>query len=442
MSSTFRRFDIFWLLLSIIALAVSGLYSVSVSMMRVPAIYNIFHLPDFFKISLVIHVTLSINIFFMLFGIYHMQIFLKKSLLTQFLKYCSGFFIFLIIISGFIPHSSAIIINYIPLIDHWFFYIGIFAFFLVFWIFSLFTVIKIIKEKWLLVKTDLQHHFLFSISVTSMIAFLCLILSYLVNIKYITNLRDFHFEEFSWGIGHILQFVFVEIGFLSLLKNLSIFNKFFDLEKYPKWLNKFLFIKILIVGIAPFFYFHSQTYQIFTIHMRYGVAIFIIPILFLFLKNLKGKIKENFFHYSIIGFILYFVVNLYGGILGFAIREINVVVPAHYHGSLISITILLMSFFYGAIKNIGKKIDLTVFSLTMRRLIFFQLVGYCIGNMMHITGLMIMGGYGALRKTPGDIPINIFFGKNIFIIGSLLSVLCGLLFICIAAISIKKVCRK
>lgn len=58
--------------------------------------------------------------------------------------------------------------------------------------------------------------------------------------------------------------------------------------------------------------------------------------------------------------------------------------------------------------------------------------------MMHITGLMIMGGYGALRKTPGDIPMNIFFGKNIFIVGSLLSVLCGLLFICIAAISIKK----
>lgn len=442
MSSNFRRFDIFWLLLSIIALAVSGLYSVVVSMMRVPAIYKIFHLPDFFKISLVIHVTLSINIFFMLFGIYHMQIFLKKSSLTQLLKYCAGFSIFFIIISGFMPNSSAIIINYIPLIDNLFFYIGISIFLFVFWLFSILTLIKLIKEKWLYVKTDLQHHFLFSISITSFVAIKCLIISYLVNMKYIINLKNFHLEEFSWGIGHILQFVFVEIGFLSLLKNLSIFNKFFELDDYPKWVNKFLFLKVMIVLIVPFFYFSSNHYQLFTMHMKYGIAIFIFPPLFLFLKNLLGKIKENFFHYAIIGFILYIIMNLYGGILGFAIREINVIVPAHYHGSLISITILLMSFFYGAIKNIGKRIDMIVFSITTRRLIFFQLVGYCIGNIMHITGLMIMGGYGALRKTPGDIPINIFFGKNIFIIGSLLSVLCGLLFICIAAFSIKKVCKK
>ena len=442
MSSNFRRFDIFWLLLTIIALAVSGLYSVAVSMMRIPTIYKIFHLPDFFKISLVIHVTLSINIFFMLFGIYHMQVFLKRSSMTQFLKYCAGLSLSLIIISGFIPNSSAIIINYIPLIDNAFFIIGIALFFLVFLLFSILTLIKLLKEKWLLVKTDLHHHFLFSISTISIISFICLIFSYFINMKYIIDIKNFPLEEFSWGIGHILQFVFVEIGFLSLLKNLSVFNKFFELEKNPKWINKFLILKIGIVSIAPFFYFNSSYYKLFTIHMRYGIAIFILPILFLFIQSLKQKIKEQYFNYAIIGFILYFFVNLYGGILGFAIRGVNVVIPAHYHGSLIAITILLMSFFYGAVKNIGKKIDIMIFDLRMRKLIFFQLIGYCLGNMMHITGLMIMGGYGALRKTPGDIPMNIFFGKNIFIVGSLLSISCGILFICIAIISIKKICKR
>ena len=93
-------------------------------------------------------------------------------------------------------------------------------------------------------------------------------------------------------------------------------------------------------------------------------------------------------------------------------------------------------------RSIGKKTDLIMYDIRMRKVIFFQLTGYCIGSLMHIARLMIMGGYGALRKTPGDIPMNIFFGKNIFIVGSLLSVSCGILFIYIAIVSIQKVCKK
>ncbi len=442
MPSVFRRFDLFWLLLTIIALSVSGIYSFAVSMMRIPAIYKIFHLPDFFKISLVIHVTLSINIWFMLFGLYHMGDFLKKSLITKSAKYLSGVSLFLMIISGFVPNSTAITINYIPIIDNIFFISGLILFFVVFAIISIATITKLIKEKFLLVKSDLVHHFLFSISFTSIFAFLCLIASIITNFQYIENIKTFNLEEFSWGIGHIMQFVFVEIGFLSLTKNLSIYNKFLQLNEYPKWLNKFLIIKISIVAISPFFYFFHNYYEIFTWHMRYGLAIFILPILFLLVKKLKHDIKTHYFHYSIIGFILYFFINIYGGVLGFSIREINATVPAHYHGSLISITILLMSFFYGTMSYLGKKIDLRLLSISMRRTIFSQLISYGLGNSLHITGLMMMGGYGALRKTPGGVPIEIFIGKIIFIVGSILSIVSGIVFIALSIILMKKICKK
>ncbi len=61
---------------------------------------------------------------------------------------------------------------------------------------------------------------------------------------------------------------------------------------------------------------------------------------------------------------------------------------------------------------------------------------------MHISGLMVMGGYGALRKTPGDIPLNVFFGKNLFMIGSLLSVAAGITFIVFGMYALQKIMNK
>ena len=60
---------------------------------------------------------------------------------------------------------------------------------------------------------------------------------------------------------------------------------------------------------------------------------------------------------------------------------------------------------------------------------------------MHITGLVIMGGYGALRKTPGDIPLDVILGKIIFVIGSILSVMAGIFFIGFVIYSVIKITK-
>ena len=115
-------------------------------MMRLPAVYEIFHLPDFFKISLVIHVTLSINFWFMVIGIYNMQNFLGKNHITRLLQYIIGLGVGLIIISGFIPYSSPVIINYIPLIDNLYFIVGLGLFLGAFLAISFATLFKIFQS--------------------------------------------------------------------------------------------------------------------------------------------------------------------------------------------------------------------------------------------------------------------------------------------------------
>ncbi len=441
MSSNYKRFELFWLIISVICLGTAGLYSIAVSMMRLPAVYKIFHLPDFFKISLVIHVTLSINFWFMVIGMYNMQNFLGKSHITRLLKYIVGLGVLLIIISGFIPYSSPVIINYIPLIDNLYFIVGLGLFLGAFLAISFATLFKIFQSN-REIFSNVKTHFLFSISFSTIIAYACLIGSYLINKDYIRPGIKFNLEEFSWGIGHILQFTFVEVGFLCLIRNLSEYNEFLNVKTHPQWFNWFLTLKIAVISIAPFFYFSSNHYELFTLHMRYAIGLFLIPSIYLIIKNLAAGTWRNYQHYSVIGLILTIVMNIFGGVLGFAIHEINVTVPAHYHGSLLAITITIMSFFYGAISDISKKINLIIFTPKIRMISFIQLASYGVGNIMHIVGLMIMGGYGALRKTPGDIPMNIFFGKNVFMIGSLLSVAAGITFIVFGMHSIKKIMDK
>jgi hypothetical protein len=260
MPSNFKRFDLFWIVISIICLGTAGLYSIAVSMMRLPTIYNIFHLPEFFKISLVIHVTLSINFWFMITGIYHLQNYIGKNLIIRISKYLVAISVVLIIISGFIPYSSPVIINYIPLIDNIYFTSGISLFFATFLAIAIVALKKLLFENRKSIFSDLQNNILFSTVFSILMAYLCLFSSYLINKQYIVSGAKFNLEEFTWGIGHILQFTFVEIGFLCIIKNLSKYNNFLKIEKLPKWFNIFLLLKIILLSITPFFYLSNNYY--------------------------------------------------------------------------------------------------------------------------------------------------------------------------------------
>ena len=442
MLSYFKKFDLFWILISIICLGTAGLYSFAVSMMRSPVVYNFFHLPEFFKISLVIHVTLSINCWFMITGMYHLQHYVGKNFITTSLKYLIGLSVFLIIVSGFVPYSTPIIINYIPLIDNSFFLFGITLFFGAFLAITIVAFKKLFLKDIRFVFSNIEIQLLISVIFSIIIAYFCLSGSYLINRQYTISGTKINLEEFTWGIGHVLQFTFVEIGFLCLIKNLSQYNSFLKVDKLPRWFNVFFILKLIIVGAAPFFYFFSNYYNLFTLQMRHGIGIFLLPTTILIFSNIRFRNWRNWKHYSLVSLILMIIMSLYGGILGFSIKEINVVVPAHYHGSLLAIVIVIMSFTFGFLSDVSKKVNLDLMTVRFEKFIFIQLLTYGVGDAMHVTGLLIMGGYGALRKTPGDIPPEVLLGKFIFYIGSIVSVLSGVFFIILVGYAVKKVMKK
>ncbi len=115
-----------------------------------------------------------------------------------------------------------------------------------------------------------------------------------------------------------------------------------------------------------------------------------------------------------------------GGVLGLMINGQNVTIPAHYHGSIVGVTLALMGAAYAMLPEFGYP------SVARWRLAFWQPIIYGVGQLMHIGGLAYSGGYGVLRKTPdaaASLPMNLKISMGIMGLGGTLAIIGGLLFV-------------
>src|SRR5690606_38075985 len=120
------------------------------------------------------------------------------------------------------------------------------------------------------------------------------------------------------------------------------------------------------------------------------------------------------------------ILFLFGGMIGGMIREENVVVPAHYHGSIVGITLAFMGLTYWLLPLFGYK------NMSGTKLAYWQPIICGIGQIMHVAGLGWSGGYGVLRKTPGGLagaPVEVKIAMGIMEWGGLLAVIGGVMFL-------------
>lgn len=126
---------------------------------------------------------------------------------------------------------------------------------------------------------------------------------------------------------------------------------------------------------------------------------------------------------------------LYGGWLGSLIREQNVVIPAHYHGSIVGVTLGFMGAAYLLLPRLGYR------DAAGWRLSYWQPIVYGGGQLMHISGLAWSGGYGVLRKTPGgmaNLPPDVKAAMGFMGLGGLIAIIGGLMFVVAMARAMKR----
>ena len=133
-------------------------------------------------------------------------------------------------------------------------------------------------------------------------------------------------------------------------------------------------------------------------------------------------------------FIASFTLFALGGVLGYMIHGVNGVIPAHYHGSTVGVTLAFMGLTYALLPSLG-------FGRAAGRLAVWQPYVYGLGQLVHVLGLAWSGGYGVQRKVAGadqlltTLPQKI--GMGMMGLGGLIAVIGGLMFVlvCLKAMS-------
>ena len=117
-----------------------------------------------------------------------------------------------------------------------------------------------------------------------------------------------------------------------------------------------------------------------------------------------------------------------GGGIGFLIQGSDVTIPAHYHGSIVGVTLAFMGLTYYLLPRLG-------FAAPHAPWARLQPWLYGVGQLLHVGGLVWSGGYGVQRKVAGAEQglrgFDQIAGMALMGLGGLIAILGGLLFLLI-----------
>lgn len=420
-----------WFYLAIFSITVAGLFSLPPVLLRKSRFKDLENLEHIFSVSLVIHVNLSVLVWLlsitaMLWSLSNKE---KLTVFNWAAPISSFFGAILMALSPFFGGGEALKNNYIPMFQNHLFIFG-----LTFFAIGIFiqVLLKLADFEFLKKKKDFSFALnfgLYSAALITFIAFICFFISgyEIRENKYsyllaAANVYEHYFELLFWAGGHILQFTYTQVLILVWLY-VAIANKA-KISISPNLINILFIIGLVAIIPSPLIYIFydidaPEFIEFFTKQMQFagGIAAFFAAI-FVFFSLFEVKKKPEIF-------LILFSIILFGlgGILGLMISGANSKIPAHYHGSIVGVTLAFMALAYNFMPRFG-------FAEIKGKLANTQPFIYGIGQIMHITGLAWMGGYGALRKAPGTSDsIDTIAGKILFFSGGALAILGGLLFV-------------
>lgn len=436
-----RRAVTAWLMLGLAALVGAGVFSVLLILARTPAVQELIPLIDFFRIALVVHVNLSVLIWLLsmagvLWSLASDVAWAGWDRLS-FLLAAAGTAV--VIAAPFVGAGDPLMNNYVPILRHPVFYAGM-----------------------LLFAAGIASHLLRSLlSIRSSLAaldggralHLGIVLGGVITAVAIASLfaswagmpAEMHgavyYEFLFWGSGHVLQFTHTMMMMVAWIVLAEASGCRFELT--PRLTLTFLVILALPVITVPFLYvahdIDSPGHRLaFTELMKYG-GLSCLPVGLAVLVTLikasrggqTGGPEAGYLRSALLASLTLFAV---GGVLGFLISGLDIVVPAHYHGSTVGVTIAFMGLSYYLLPRLG-------FGAPPPRLAWWQPVLYGGGQLLHIAGLAWTGGYGVQRKTAGLAQgvdrLGEVAGMALMGLGGLISVLGGLLFLVVCYLCVR-----
>ncbi len=420
-----------WMTIAILGLVIAGMLSLLVVVGRIPGIRLFPNDPLFFQRCLVVHVVLSLIVWFYAFiaGLSTLTSPDSPSLQHRFAAALGAGGIALMIVGAFMPNAQPILANYIPVIDHPAFLLGISLFF---------ASIIIFLGRFLCQSTTTGQSFLpaettiglRTAAIAVFIAAATWIAAYAGLPAGVDRLMFFEFS--AWGAGHVLQvanvcaMLAVWLWLIRHSRGTPLLTPrttalLFALLILPHFAAPLLTLR----GSLNHLYIHGSTQL-----MRWAIFPVVSVVIILTLRHLwvhrhaPSTIRSRALTAGLMGSI---GLTTLGFILGAMIRSSSTLIPAHYHASLGGVTVAFMA---AAYLIAARRPGLSPSFWSLAR---FQLITFGIGQVIFVAGFAIGGLYGLGRKSyaseqyllgPGE-----YVGLAIMGIGGLLAAVGGLLFL-------------
>lgn len=419
-----------WLWLCVLALLGAGIFSLLLVLSRTPYVSDVIPWIDFFHSALVVHVDLSVLVWSLSFGgiLWSLNQRPGKAWLAWLALALACLGSILIIISPFVRDAQPLMSNYIPVLQHPLFFSGLLIFALGFTLLLVNSMVFMAPVGPLMSGRGALRFGLNAAAVSAAVALICFVWSYIQMPDYLMG-QSF-FELLFWGGGHVLQFTYTLLMlvcwlWLSRAAGLT-------LPITPRVVLVILFVGLTCVFISPLIYLAYpitalEHVELFTWLMRWGGSLATLPLalaILMALLSYGGTTQKEALARSALQTSL-FLFGI-GGMIGFLISGSNVTIPAHYHGSIVGVTLALMGVCYLLLPQLG-------YPLRNIKMAIWQPVIYSTGQLMHVGGLVWSGGYGVQRKVAGADQaldsIERVLGMGLMGFGGLVSSVGGLLFL-------------
>ena len=421
-----------WISLGLVSLILAGVFSILLVLARTPIVQGFIPFIDFFQVSLVVHVTLSVLIWLLAIsaGLWTLASDGDRRRWDRLSFGLAALGTAIIVVAPFLGAGNPQMSNYVPVLQHPLFFAGLILFTAGISSHIVRALVTYPRIRRQLTGNDALKAGITLSAIVTGAAIVCVLASYLGIPERMDG--QIYFEFLFWGGGHVVQFGYTLLMMVCWV--VLCHASGCHVELTPRLTLVFLVFLVLPIIVVPFLYLaHDVTSPghrlAFTELMKYG-GLSCLPLGLAVVSGLlhggKPVGESRYLRSALWSSVVLFAV---GGVLGFMISGLDIVIPAHYHGATVGVTIAFMGLTYYLLPRLG-------FAALPERLAYWQPVLYGGGQLMHIIGLAWTGGYGVQRKTAGLAQgvdrLGEIAGMGLMGLGGLVSVIGGLLFLIVA----------
>ena len=429
-----------WVAVAIGSLVVAGGFALVLVIGRTPPFAHLFPDAHFFKRCLVVHVDCALVIWFYAYvaGLFHLLPGPTHGVAGRVGSWVSLLGLVGMMSAATQPGAEPVLANYVPMIDHPLFVVGLL-------LFAVGVALAVLEARLLPAPgapagagllPPAAHPFLRAAALAFVIALTCFWGAW------VGTPRDLpassYYEIVMWGGGHVLQFASVAAMLAVWLWLLSPLVGDAPILSAcgARWLAALLVLPLLAAPVLGLRGTTSGFYrQSFTRLMEFAIFPVVTIVL---LQSVRALVRARragtlprggWRDWRLVSFAVSAALTVTGFLLGAAITGPNTMVPAHYHAAIGAVTAAFMASTYLLLAPFGMPLRGGWFE----RLAAWQVPLYGVGQLVFTLGFGMAGTHGAARKAYGQEQVvrtlGEYVGLGVMGLGGAVAAVGGLLFL-------------